>query len=122
LERAHKKLDQILEQFDGLRRYLYENDPQFDEERQLLAGMNPHGVDEAKKRAGKTHSQFAVLIRWAAGAEKNVALVGVRGTCRDSRGIFHWLAHGCQCDAARCSTAKSQLSERPKFRPERASA
>lgn len=32
---VHRKLDRVLEQFDGLRRYLYEIDPQFDDERAL---------------------------------------------------------------------------------------
>jgi hypothetical protein len=33
LDRLHAKLDQLLEQFNGLREYLYEIDPQFDDER-----------------------------------------------------------------------------------------
>jgi hypothetical protein len=40
LERVHKKLDQILEQFTGLRDYLYEIAPQFDDERRLMAELN----------------------------------------------------------------------------------
>jgi hypothetical protein len=39
LQHVHKKLDSILEQFDGLRRYLYEIDPQFDNERELLGEL-----------------------------------------------------------------------------------
>lgn len=31
---VHEKLDQVLEQFNGLRNYLYEIDPQFDDERE----------------------------------------------------------------------------------------
>jgi hypothetical protein len=33
LRDVHKKLDSVLEQFNGLREYLYEIDPQFDDER-----------------------------------------------------------------------------------------
>ena len=39
LERVHAKLDRMLECFDGLRQYLYEIDPQFDEERRLFAEL-----------------------------------------------------------------------------------
>lgn len=31
---VHKKLDKVLEEFNGLRLYLYEIDPQFDDERE----------------------------------------------------------------------------------------
>ena len=34
LHSVHRKLDTVLECFDGLREYLYEIDPQFDDERQ----------------------------------------------------------------------------------------
>lgn len=34
LLRVHEKLGQVLEQFNGLRNYLYEIDPQFDDERE----------------------------------------------------------------------------------------
>jgi formiminotetrahydrofolate cyclodeaminase len=37
---VHKKLDFVSSQFDGLRDYLYEIDPQFDEERQLWNELN----------------------------------------------------------------------------------
>jgi len=36
LHSVHKKLDILDEQFGGLRRYLYEIDPQFDDERAAL--------------------------------------------------------------------------------------
>ena len=39
LDEAHKKIDLILESFDGLRRYLYEIDPQFDDERESNKDM-----------------------------------------------------------------------------------
>jgi hypothetical protein len=58
LERVHKKLDQILEQFDGLRRYLYENDPQFDEERQLLAELNEAVATNSLSFAGMNHMEL----------------------------------------------------------------
>lgn len=35
LKYVHSKLDLLLDQFNGLREYLYEIDPQFDEERRL---------------------------------------------------------------------------------------
>ena len=35
LKLVHEKLDKVLEQFNGLREYLYEIDPQFNEERRL---------------------------------------------------------------------------------------
>jgi len=68
LERVHERLNVILEQFDGLREYLYEIDPQFDDERQLLdefqrslkaepsfsfAGMHHTELIEEKKQRGK---------------------------------------------------------------------
>ena len=39
LEKVHKKLDITLKCFDGLRDYLYEIDPQFDDERQSFNAM-----------------------------------------------------------------------------------
>lgn len=67
LQHVHAKLDRILECFDGLREYLYEKDPQFDDERALLsdlheslengsisfAGKNHLDLTKEKKRAGK---------------------------------------------------------------------
>src|SRR5271157_2094750 len=60
---VHKKLDGILGQFDGLRRYLYEIDPQFDDEREswaefqkgtsLFAGMNDLNLKKQKEAEGK---------------------------------------------------------------------
>jgi hypothetical protein len=44
LRSVHKKLDVINDQFDGLRRYLYEIDPQFDEERRLLKALFDGGM------------------------------------------------------------------------------
>lgn len=47
LEAVHRKLDHLIESFDGLREYLYEIDPQFDEERhslgEALDGESPFG-------------------------------------------------------------------------------
>lgn len=37
LERVHAKLDAVLEDFGGLRKYLYEIDPQFDDEREAAS-------------------------------------------------------------------------------------
>src|ERR1700726_1136500 len=67
LERVHEKLDLILESFNGLREYLYEIDPQFDQERDLtaelnesvekgsggFAGMSLMDLEKEKKKAGK---------------------------------------------------------------------
>jgi len=67
LDRVHAKLDRVLECFDGLRQYLYEIDPQFDEERGLLAdldksvetssvsfsGMNLMELTKKKEETGK---------------------------------------------------------------------
>jgi hypothetical protein len=74
LERVHAKLDQLLENFDGLRDYLYEIDPQFDDERRLLmeldkslssnkssfSGMNHMELTRDKEAAGKRnlHTPF----------------------------------------------------------------
>lgn len=65
LERVHKKLDSIFEKFNGLREYLYEIDPQFDDERKLLrefganeeplnfAGMDHMKLTREKERQGR---------------------------------------------------------------------
>jgi hypothetical protein len=67
LKYVHEKLDRVLEAFDGLRDYLYEIDPQFDDERQLqedlhesldngsvsFSGMNHMELIKKKEQAGK---------------------------------------------------------------------
>ena len=63
LKVVHKKLDKSLDAFDGLRDYLYEIDPQFDDEREslrnfndgkdLFAGMNDIKLTRLKEKAGK---------------------------------------------------------------------
>lgn len=67
LKHVHKKLDHVIEALDGLRDYLYEIDPQFDDERQLLedlhesldsgsvsfSGMNHMELLKKKEREGK---------------------------------------------------------------------
>jgi hypothetical protein len=63
LREVHQKLDLVLECFDGLRDYLYEIDPQFDDERRsnravfneesLLAGMDDFELLKRKKEEGK---------------------------------------------------------------------
>jgi hypothetical protein len=40
LEPTDKKLNQVLEQLEGLRQYLYEIDPQFNDERKSNTDMN----------------------------------------------------------------------------------
>lgn len=51
LERVHAKLDAVLEDFGGLRKYLYEIDPQFDDEREAAstfeASLDKPGVSFA---------------------------------------------------------------------------
>jgi hypothetical protein len=47
----NKKLDTILDRFDGLRTYLYEIDPQFDDERQALGAF----FSNSSTFAGKDH-------------------------------------------------------------------
>jgi hypothetical protein len=60
LERVHAKLDRALECFDGLRDYLYEIDPQFDEERRLLSeldeSLNSEKTSFAGSKPGTDHS------------------------------------------------------------------
>jgi hypothetical protein len=58
LERVHKKLDLILEQFNGLRRYLYEKDPQFDDERELLRDLNESVENNTLSFAGMNHMEL----------------------------------------------------------------
>lgn len=63
LKDVHKKLDRVLKAFDGLRDYLYEIDPQFDDEREshmafendesMFAGMDDIELIERKKLDGK---------------------------------------------------------------------
>lgn len=63
LRRVHQKLDALLESFDGLREYLYEIDPQFDDERQsreafennesVFSGMDDMKLRKQKEREGK---------------------------------------------------------------------
>ena len=63
LKHVHEKLDRILETFDGLREYLYEIDPQFDDEREnrkafedgesMIAGMDDLELIKAKEHAGR---------------------------------------------------------------------
>lgn len=67
LKAVHKKLDHLSENFDGLREYLYEIDPQFDDERESrkeflesmesdlpsFAGMNDMELINKKEKEGK---------------------------------------------------------------------
>ena len=63
LKEVHKKLDLVLECFDGLRDYLYEIDPQFDDERRsdaavfneesLFAGKDDIDLLNRKKEQGR---------------------------------------------------------------------
>ena len=60
LKLVHEKLDRTLEVFDGLRDYLYEIDPQFDDERKsrkafnndesMFAGMNDMELIRKKRK------------------------------------------------------------------------
>ncbi|HZW24812.1 MAG TPA: hypothetical protein VFF26_04940 [Gallionella sp.] len=63
LKHVHSKLDRVLETFDGLRDYLYEIDPQFNDEREsqrafesdesTFAGMNDIELIRRKNQEGK---------------------------------------------------------------------
>jgi hypothetical protein len=69
LKSVHAKLDSVLDQFNGIREYLYEIDPQFDDEREsserfeehmsapgsndMFAGMNNMELIREKEKAGK---------------------------------------------------------------------
>ncbi len=63
LKHVHEKLDRVLEAFEGLRDYLYEIDPQFDDEREsrqafengdsMFAGMNDMELIRRKEQEGK---------------------------------------------------------------------
>lgn len=74
LRSANRKLDLLIEQFDGLRHYLYEIDPQFDDERRaeerflggnsdVFAGSDCMHIERAKDAAGKRtlNTPFAQL-------------------------------------------------------------
>lgn len=69
LKSVHAKLDSVLDEFNGLRKYLYEIDPQFDNERKssdrfeehmsasdsidMCAGMDAMKLIREKEKAGK---------------------------------------------------------------------
>ena len=63
LKHVHRKLDLVLENFDGLRQYLYEIDPQFNDERQareafetkqsMFSGADEISLLKQKKAAGQ---------------------------------------------------------------------
>lgn len=63
LKHVHEKLDRVLEAFNGLRDYLYEIDPQFDDEREsrqvfesgdsMFAGMNDMELIRRKEQEDK---------------------------------------------------------------------
>jgi hypothetical protein len=63
LAKVHAKLDRVLDQFDGLRDYLYEIDTEFDDEREsrqtfegeqsMFAGANDMELLRRKKSLGK---------------------------------------------------------------------
>ncbi len=73
LKLVHDKLDKVLETFDGLREYLYEIDPQFDDEREslrdlyegknLFAGMYDMELMDRKEEEGKRTLQTRFLAR-----------------------------------------------------------
>ena len=54
LDSAHRKLDRTLAAFNGLRKYLYEIDPQFDDERHLL----DHLVSRTALDTGANHLEL----------------------------------------------------------------
>jgi hypothetical protein len=58
LREVHRKLDRILETFDGLREYLYEIDPQFDEERALMGELHESLGTGGLSFAGMEHREL----------------------------------------------------------------
>jgi hypothetical protein len=58
LKYVHKKLDHVLEAFDGLRDYLYEIDPQFDDERQLLEDLRESLDNGSMSFSGMNHMEL----------------------------------------------------------------
>jgi hypothetical protein len=58
LEKVHQKLDRLSEQFNGLREYLYEIDPQFDEERALLGELFESVETKNLSFAGMEHMEL----------------------------------------------------------------
>ncbi|SAL06092.1 hypothetical protein AWB67_06823 [Caballeronia terrestris] len=58
LRNVHRKLDSILDNFDGLRTYLYENDPQFDDERDLLGELGNSLENGTVSFAGMNHMEL----------------------------------------------------------------
>ena len=67
LARVHAKLDTLLECVDGLREYLYEIDPQFDDERQFLSELHESVEKKTFSFSGMNHME---LIRQKEGAGK----------------------------------------------------
>jgi hypothetical protein len=66
LQRVHDKLDLIMENFNGLRQYLYEIDPQFDDERQARQAFETNqsafaGMDEMQLRKQKEEHGMRTL-------------------------------------------------------------
>lgn len=55
LERVHSKLDRLMSAFDGLRDYLYEIDPQFDDERGLIEDVEQCLERGTMTLAGASH-------------------------------------------------------------------
>lgn len=58
LKIVHQKMDRMLEQFDGLRRYLYEIDPQFNDERGALEEFDTARSDFAAGFAAMDHIEI----------------------------------------------------------------
>ena len=56
LKLVHEKLDRLSENFNGLREYLYEIDPQFDEERRLLTDL--YSDEPGTMFAGMEHMEL----------------------------------------------------------------
>ena len=58
LKSVHKKLDILCDQFNGLRDYLYEIDPQFDDERSLLNDLHDSLESGSMSFAGMNHMEL----------------------------------------------------------------
>jgi hypothetical protein len=58
LKHVHEKLDRVLDTFDGLRNYLYEIDPQFNNERQLLEDLHDSLDNGSASFSGMNHMEL----------------------------------------------------------------
>jgi hypothetical protein len=58
LKIVHQRLDMVSENFNGLRDYLYEIDPQFDDERRLMTELHESLDSDKLSFAGMEHMEL----------------------------------------------------------------